>query len=103
MGGILICAFPFSSETQSARSPEVHELPPRTTLNFDTLIVLLNHKFPALAFSRDISNEDWCVANIHDDPAALKALQDDIYRERILRARKMTVEMSLNSRTKCLA
>jgi hypothetical protein len=31
------------------------------------------------------------MANIHDDPSALKALQDDIYRERILRARRMTV------------
>ena len=31
------------------------------------------------------------MSNIHDDPAALKALQDDIYRERILRARRMTV------------
>lgn len=35
------------------------------------------------------------MANIHDDPAALKALQDDIYRERILRARAMTVEQRL--------
>jgi ribosomal protein L29 len=35
------------------------------------------------------------MANIHDDPAALKALQDDIYRERILRARQMTVEQRL--------
>lgn len=35
------------------------------------------------------------MANIHDDPAALKALQDDIYRERILRARVMTVEQRL--------
>ena len=35
------------------------------------------------------------MANIHDDPAALKALQDDIYRERILRARKMTVQERL--------
>jgi hypothetical protein len=35
------------------------------------------------------------VANIHDDPAALKALQDDIYRERVLRARKRTVEQRL--------
>jgi hypothetical protein len=35
------------------------------------------------------------MANIHDDPAALKALQDDIYRERILRARKMTLEQRL--------
>ncbi len=35
------------------------------------------------------------MSNIHDDPAALKALQDDIYRERILRARKLTVEQRL--------
>jgi hypothetical protein len=35
------------------------------------------------------------MANIHDDPAALKALQDDIYRERILRARRMTAEQRL--------
>jgi hypothetical protein len=35
------------------------------------------------------------MANIHDDPAALKALQDNIYRERILRARQMTVEQRL--------
>lgn len=28
--------------------------------------------------------------NIHDDPAALKALQDDIYREKVLRARKQS-------------
>ena len=35
------------------------------------------------------------MANIHDDPSALKALQDDIYRERILRARRMTVEQRL--------
>ena len=31
------------------------------------------------------------VPNIHEDPAALKELQDDIYRERVLRARKMNV------------
>ena len=31
------------------------------------------------------------MPNIHEDPAALKALQDEIYRERVLRARKMTV------------
>ena len=37
------------------------------------------------------------MANIHDDPAALKALQDDIYRERILRARAMTPEQRLAS------
>ena len=36
------------------------------------------------------------MANIHDDPAALKALQDDIYRERILRARKLTVQQRLS-------
>ena len=35
------------------------------------------------------------MPDIHDDPAALKALQDDIYREKILRARKMTVEERL--------
>ncbi len=35
------------------------------------------------------------MANIHDDPAALKALQDDIYRERVLRARKMTLDERL--------
>ncbi|HEY5792152.1 MAG TPA: hypothetical protein VIS74_02565, partial [Chthoniobacterales bacterium] len=35
------------------------------------------------------------MANIHDDPAALKALQDDIYREKILRARAMTPEQRL--------
>ena len=32
------------------------------------------------------------MANIHDDPAALKALQDAIYRDRVLRARRMTVD-----------
>jgi len=31
------------------------------------------------------------MSNIHDEPVALKALQDDIYRERVLRARKMTI------------
>ncbi|CAN5486211.1 hypothetical protein BH09VER1_BH09VER1_50110 [soil metagenome] len=31
------------------------------------------------------------MPNLHDDPAALKALQDDIYREKILRARSMSV------------
>lgn len=35
------------------------------------------------------------MPNIHDDPAALKALQDDIYREKILRARKLTPEERL--------
>ena len=33
--------------------------------------------------------------NPHDDPAALKALQDAIYREKVLRARAMTVEERL--------
>lgn len=32
------------------------------------------------------------MPNIHDDPAALKALQDDIYREKILRARGQTMD-----------
>ena len=35
------------------------------------------------------------MPNIHDDLAALKALQDAIYREKILRARKQTVEERL--------
>ena len=35
------------------------------------------------------------MANVHGDPAALKALQDDIYRERVLRARKMTLDERL--------
>ena len=35
------------------------------------------------------------MANIHDDPAALKALQDDIYRDKVVRARQMTVEQRL--------
>ena len=35
------------------------------------------------------------MANIHDDPAALQALQDAIYRETILRSRKLTVEQRL--------
>ena len=35
------------------------------------------------------------MASIHDDPAALKALQDDIYREKILRSRTMTPEQRL--------
>ncbi len=30
------------------------------------------------------------MPTIHDDPAALKALQDDIYRQKVLRARGMT-------------
>lgn len=37
------------------------------------------------------------MANIHEDPAAFKSLQDDIYRERILRARAMTPEERLDS------
>ena len=35
------------------------------------------------------------MSNPHEDPAALKALQDSIYRERILRARRMTPEERL--------
>ena len=35
------------------------------------------------------------MPNIHDDPAALKALQDDLYREKILRARRMTTQQRL--------
>lgn len=35
------------------------------------------------------------MPNIHDDPAALKALQDQIYRENILRARAMTEQQRL--------
>lgn len=35
------------------------------------------------------------MPSIHDDPAALKALQDDIYREKILRARRLTPEQRL--------
>jgi hypothetical protein len=33
--------------------------------------------------------------NPHDDPAALKALQDSIYRERVMRARRMTPDERL--------
>ena len=36
-------------------------------------------------------------ANPHDDPAALKELQDAIYREKVLRARSMTPEQRLDS------
>ena len=36
------------------------------------------------------------MANTDDDRSALKALQDEIYRERILRARKMTVQERLS-------
>ena len=35
------------------------------------------------------------MSNLHDDPAALKALQDAIYRDKILRARSMTGEQRL--------
>ncbi len=35
------------------------------------------------------------MPNVHDDPAALKALQDDLYREKVLRARRMSVEERL--------
>ncbi len=35
------------------------------------------------------------MPNIPEESAALQALQDDIYRERILRARQMTVEERL--------
>ena len=35
------------------------------------------------------------MSKIQDDPAPLKALQDDLYREKVLRARKMTVEQRL--------
>lgn len=33
--------------------------------------------------------------NVHDDPAALKELQDAIYRDKVLRARAMTGEQRL--------
>lgn len=33
--------------------------------------------------------------NLHNTPGALEALQADIYREKILRARKLTVEQRL--------
>jgi len=35
------------------------------------------------------------MPNVHDHPDALKALQDAIYRDKILRARKMTTEQRL--------
>lgn len=35
------------------------------------------------------------MPNVHDDPAALKALQDELYREKVLRARRMSVEERL--------
>ena len=31
------------------------------------------------------------MPNVHDNPTALKALQDEIYRQKVLRARGMTV------------
>lgn len=35
------------------------------------------------------------MPNIHEDPAALKALQDAIYRDKVLRARRMTEQERL--------
>jgi len=35
------------------------------------------------------------MSNPHETPGALKALQDDIYREKILRAHQMTCEQRL--------
>lgn len=35
------------------------------------------------------------MANIRDDPAGLNDLQDDRYRDKVLRARKMTAEQRL--------
>lgn len=35
------------------------------------------------------------MPNLHDDPSALKGLQDGIYRERVLRARGMTEQQRL--------
>lgn len=35
------------------------------------------------------------MANLHDTPGALQALQADIYREKILQARKLTLEQRL--------
>jgi len=37
------------------------------------------------------------MANPHDHPTALKDLQDSIYREKVLRARGMTVEEKIDS------
>lgn len=50
---------------------------------------------PALAASLVRRYGSRVMPNIHDDPAALKALQDQIYRENILRARAMTGEQRL--------
>ncbi len=36
------------------------------------------------------------MPNPHDNPAALKALQDAIYRDKVLRARSMTMEERLD-------
>jgi hypothetical protein len=36
------------------------------------------------------------MENPHDNPAALKELQDAIYREKVLRAREMTVAERLD-------
>ena len=36
------------------------------------------------------------MSHCHDDPAPLKALQAEIYRERVLRARQLTVQQRLN-------
>jgi len=35
------------------------------------------------------------MPNVHEDPAALKALQDELYREKVRRARAMTPEQRL--------
>jgi len=35
------------------------------------------------------------MSNLHEDPATLKALQDELYREKVRRARRMTVEERL--------
>ena len=37
------------------------------------------------------------MANPHDQPTALKDLQDSIYREKVLRARNMTIEQKIDS------
>lgn len=36
------------------------------------------------------------MVNPHDNPAALKELQDAIYRDKVLRAREMTIEERLD-------
>ena len=35
------------------------------------------------------------MSNLHEDPATLKTLQDELYREKVLCARRMTVEERL--------